>query len=255
MHKIHSYCLIELINLDYDIIFGGNMNRIEIEELIKNRIDNSIVNLSKASIDSNTDLSNLDMHNFDFTDAIGENINFSNSNLSNSNFTRCRFHHSNFTNTNFQRANLEAADIRYSNFINTDFRGTIFKMTFMEKSIHKNVLIDENTLNYKMTCPEKGPFVCYKKCYDNLIVQLLVPADARRSSDTSRMCRCDKAKVLNITNFDHTEKFTEARSLCGRDFYYHVGEFVYEPLYNDDRWLQSTYGIHFFMTEDEAKNY
>lgn len=231
------------------------MNRKDIENIIKERKDDSIVNLQKVEFDKGTDLSGLDMHKFDFSDAVGENMNFKDANLSDTIFFRSRFHHSNFTNTNFQNANLEAADIRYSDFINTDFRGTKFKMTFMEKSVHKDVLIDDKTENYKMACPETGPFVCYKKCFGDLLVQLLVPADARRSSDTSRMCRCDKAKVLNITNFDHTEKFTEARSLCGRDFYYHVGEYVYEPNYNDDRWLQSTYGIHFFLTEEEAKSY
>lgn len=231
------------------------MNRSSIENIIKNRKDNEIIDMKKIEIDEGADLSNLDLHNIDFTDSFGENINFSNANLSNSNLTRVRFHHANFRGTNFSKAILEASDIRYSDFTNADFRGTKFKMAFMEKSIHDGVLVDDTTENFKMTCPETGPFVCYKKCFEDKLVQLLVPSDARRSSDTSRMCRCDKAKVLNITNFDHTEKFTEARSLCGRDFYYHVGEYVYEPNYNDDRWLQSTYGIHFFMTEEEAKSY
>ena len=231
------------------------MDRTSIENIIKNKKDNEIIDMKKIEIDEGTDLSNLDLHNIDFTDSFGENINFSNANLSNSNLTRVRFHHAIFRGTNFSKAILEASDIRYSDFTNADFRGTKFKMAFMEKSIHDGVLVDDTTENFKMTCPETGPFVCYKKCFEDKLVQLLVPADARRSSDTSRMCRCDKAKVLNITNFDHTEKFTEARSLCGRDFYYHVGEYVYEPNYNDDRWLQSTYGIHFFMTEEEAKSY
>lgn len=231
------------------------MNRRDIEDIIKNRKNNEFIDLSKTEFDDGCDLSNLDLTYINFTDAHGENVSFSGSDLSNSIFIRVRFHHSDFTDTIFHNTNLEAADIRYSKFIRCDFRGTKFKMTFMEKSIHKDVIIDDTTENYRMACPETGPFVCYKKCYDNRLVQLLVPSDARRSSDTSRMCRCDKAKVLNITDFDHEEKFTEARSLCGRDFFYHVGEYVYEPNYNDDRWLQSTYGIHFFLTEEEAKAY
>lgn len=232
------------------------MNREDIKKILDKRKDeNEIIDFKGITIDKGTNLSGLKLTCIDFTDAVGEGIDFTDADLSYSILSRVRFHHSNFTRTKCYKTNLEAADIRYSKFINTDFRGTKFKMTFMEKSEHKDVLIDDTTENYKMTCPETGPFVCYKKCFGDLLVQLLVPADARRSSDTSRMCRCDKAKVLNITDFDHTEKFTEARSLCGRDFYYHVGEYVYEPNYNDDRWLQSTYGIHFFMTEEEAKSY
>ena len=50
------------------------MNREEIIKLISDKNFNR--SLVKAMIDDNCDLSNLDLHGIDFTDAIGERINF-----------------------------------------------------------------------------------------------------------------------------------------------------------------------------------
>lgn len=47
-------------------------------------------------------------------------------------------------------------------------------------------------------CPEKGEFVAFKKCGE-YIIELLIPADAKRCSGTTRECRASYAKVLSIT--------------------------------------------------------
>lgn len=115
--------------------------------------------------------------------------------------------------------------------------------------------MDETTLGYRMRCPEKGAFVAYKKCVYDRIVQLLVPADAKRSSATGPTCRCDKAKVLTIKSFDGTKEFDEAWSLVDENFVYRKGEWVYANAFTEDRWKDSTYGIHFWMTREEAMGY
>ena len=233
-----------------------HMTRSDIENIIKNRKNDEFIDLKKVNFDDNLDLSNLDLHNIDFTDATGEGINFSNSNLSGSIFTGTRLEHINFTNANLKKALLKNCDMRFANFTNADLRGTIFSCTIMECSIHDNVKIDETTENYRMVCPEKGAFIGYKKCFNDLIVTLLIPADARRVSSTTRPCRCDKAKVINITSFDETEHYKEAWSLCSSyDFKYPLGEYVYPDSFNPDRWMESTHGIHFWMTKEEAKKY
>ena len=52
------------------------MNRQDIERIIKSRASEDFIDLKKVSIDDDADLSNLDLHRIDFTDAIGERINF-----------------------------------------------------------------------------------------------------------------------------------------------------------------------------------
>ena len=39
------------------------------------------------------------------------------------------------------------------------------------------------------------------------------------------------------------------------NFCYKLGEWVYAGNFNEDRWYDSTGGIHFWMTEEEARKY
>lgn len=87
------------------------------------------------------------------------------------------------------------------------------------------------------------------------MVQLLIPADAKRTSATLPSCRCSKAKVLTIKSLDYKEIYKEAWSLVDENFVYRVGEWVEVKNFDEDRWKDSTTGIHFWMTREEAKNY
>ncbi len=67
--------------------------------------------------------------------------------------------------------------------------------------------------------------------------------------------RCNKAKVLKITNFAQDEEYTEAWSLVDENFVYRQGQWVTVDNFNEDRWCDSTTGIHFWMTREEAMAY
>ena len=111
-------------------------------------------------------------------------------------------------------------------------------------------------LDWPLVCPEKGSFVGYKKCRNNLIVKLEIPEDALRSSATTGKCRCSKAKVLNITDLDGSEVNVEyAVSQNDSRFLYKVGEVVSVNDFNTNRWKECSKGIHFFMTRKEAVEY
>ena len=107
-----------------------------------------------------------------------------------------------------------------------------------------------------MVCPEKGSFIGYKKCRDNLIVKLEIPEDALRSSATTRKCRCSKARVLSITNLNGSEVNVEyAISEHDPSFLYKVGEVASVNDFDTNRWNECSTGIHFFMTREEAVKY
>ncbi|WP_420890402.1 DUF5758 domain-containing protein [Enterococcus malodoratus] len=106
-----------------------------------------------------------------------------------------------------------------------------------------------------MQCPEEGAFVAYKKA-QGLIVKLLVRADAKRSSATSRKCRCDKAEVIEIMKPDKTpSNLTSVPSNYDPYFVYEVGKTVMVSDFEEDRFVECAAGIHFFITFDEAKKY
>ena len=114
---------------------------------------------------------------------------------------------------------------------------------------------DHTTQWFRMHCPETGPILGYKKCVNDRVVQLLIPADAKRTSATRPSCRCSKAKVLSIKSFDETEEFEEAWSLVDENFVYRKGQWVEVKDFNEDRWMDSTTGIHFWMERKEALGY
>ena len=86
-------------------------------------------------------------------------------------------------------------------------------------------------------------------------MQLLVKADAKSTSYKYPASRCNKAKVLTIKSFDETEEFDEAWSLVEENFVYRKGQWVEVKDFNEDRWFDSTTGIHFWMNREEAMKY
>ena len=107
---------------------------------------------------------------------------------------------------------------------------------------------------FPFACPEKGSFIGWKKCRDNLIVELEICADAKRSSATGRKCRCDKAKVLSVTTPEGAA-VDHATSGFDCNFIYHVGDIVSVDNFDDNRWNECAPGIHFFISRQEAVDY
>ena len=88
------------------------------------------------------------------------------------------------------------------------------------------------------------------------IVKLEIPEDAKRSSATTRKCRCDKAKVLDIINFDTKEHVEQVvNKAYDQETLYKVGEMVYPDKFDDDRWNECSNGIHFFINKQDAIDY
>lgn len=127
-----------------------------------------------------------------------------------------------------------------------------------------------------MTCPEEGSFIAYKKVlkrpilgyngtcdwFENnknvMIAVLEIPADAKRSSGAgTRKCRCNKAKVLRFEDLDGNvlTDITDGYSYYNKRSIYHVGKYVTEENFDEDRWKTCSRGIHFFMNRQEAINY
>ena len=125
-----------------------------------------------------------------------------------------------------------------------------------EKADLSGADLSKAKIDWPLICPEKGSFIGYKKCRDDLIVELEIPEDALRSSATTRKCRCSKAKVLSITNLDGSKsKCTEATSKRDSSFVYKVGEIVEVPDFDTNRFNECSTGIHFFVTREEAEKY
>ena len=155
------------------------------------------------------------------------------------------------------RANLIGADLREANLREAN----LIEANLIEANLIGANLIGADLREAKnvpfipYSCPDFGMFIGYKKAR-GYIVELEIPEDAKRLSATSRKCRCNKAKVLRILNFDKTvADVTEVRSNHDYNFIYRVGEVVTVDNFDEDRWNECSTGIHFFINFQEAVNY
>ena len=110
-----------------------------------------------------------------------------------------------------------------------------------------------------MRCPQKGSFTAFKKVAGKdgpLILEIRVPADAKRSSAAGNKCRCSKAKAIALYNPDGTpSKETKAHSQENDGFVYELGKVAVPDSFDEDRWVECSNGIHFFMSFEEARDY
>ena len=153
---------------------------------------------------------------------------------------------------NLRGANLYGADLYGADLYGADLRGANLR----DADLRGADLRGAKHIPYiPMVCPEEDEFIGWKKA-DNHIVKLLIPTEAKRSSATTRKCRCSKAKVLAIYELDGTEsKDTEVKSNYDNSFIYKVGEIVEVIDFDENRWEECAKGIHFFMQRKEAIDY
>ena len=170
----------------------------------------------------------------------GERANLSGANLSGANLRWANLSWADLSGANLSWANLSEADLSWANLSgaeNTD-----------------SVIWNLYTSFYPLQCPENGSYTAYKKA-NGLIVELEIPADALRSSATSRKCRASKARVISITDVSGNPAGDSVASDYDSNFVYRVGEMVEVPDFNTDRWNECAPGIHHFITRAEAVRY
>ena len=182
----------------------------------------------------------------------GECANLSGANLRSANLSGADLSYANLRNANLNSANLRYADLRGADLRGANLRDANLKNADLRGADLSNIIVDKYTTGYFLACPEKGSFIGFKKveCY---IIELEIPANAKRSSATSRKCRCEFAKVLSITNIDGSDSgLTEVVNRNYKKTIYKVGEMVYPDSFDENRWNECSNGIHFFITREEA---
>ena len=188
------------------------------------------------------DLRNADLHNADLRNADLRYADLRNADLHNANLRYADLRYADLRNADLRYANLCSADLRnanlcYANLCSADLRNAV------------------NVPFIPYACPDFGMFIGYKKA-SGYIVELEIPEDAKRLSATTRKCRCNKAKVLRILNYDRTvADVTEVRSNYNSAFVYKVGDIVSVDNFDEDRFNECSTGIHFFINFQEAVDY
>ena len=154
-------------------------------------------------------------------------------------------------------ADLRGADLRYADLYDADLCGADLRgADLCGADLRGADLRGAKNLPFiPYACPDTGSFIGYKKAR-NMIIKLEITEDAKRVSATSRKCRCNKAKVLGI--YDYERNLLEDKEVASdrdKDFIYRVGEIVEVKDFDEDRWNECSTGIHFFINFQEAVKY
>ena len=153
---------------------------------------------------------------------------------------------------NLVRANLVRASLDGANLVGANLDGANLYRANLDRANLDGAI---NIPFVPFACPSDGAFIGWKKV-DNCLVMLEIPEDARRCSCTSQKCRCDKAKVLGITNLDTNESVSEIKNTSySPAVTYVVGEMVYPDSFDENRWNECSHGIHFFINKQNAIDY
>ena len=188
------------------------------------------------------DFSYCDLCNADLCNADLCNADLCNADLRNADLRNADLHNADLRNADLRNADLRDADLRNANLCNANLYNADLRNA-------------KNVPYFPMICPEEGDFIGWKKA-SNRIIKLHIPEDALRSSSTTRKCRCSKAEVMEIYNFDGT--IAEERQVASsRDssFVYEIGKTVEVKDFDTNRWEECTRGIHFFLNRQEAIDY
>ena len=198
-------------------------------------------NLFRADL-SGADLSWADLSGADLSWADLSGANLFGADLSRADLSWADLSWANLSGADLSRANLSRANLFGADLSRADLSGA--------KNLDA-IYWDIATAFYPLQCPEAGSYIAYKKA-QGLIVELEIPADALRSSATTRKCRCSKAKVLSITDIDGNPAGEQVTSDRDNNFVYVVGQTVEVPDFDLDRWKECAPGIHHYITRAEA---
>ena len=148
----------------------------------------------------------------------------------------------NLISVNLQNANLQNADLQRTNLRRADLR----RAYLQEASLQDVNLQDANIIDAIFSpfqIPE-GELIVYKRIKE-MLIQLRIPREAKRTAClVNRKCRAEYAIVENI-----------AYSIEHKGCFYAIGKKVIPDGYDDDIRVDCTYGIHFFLTKEEAEKW
>ena len=226
------------------------------------------VDLSEANLNE-VDLYGADLRGANLSKATLYRANLYSADLRGANLCKVNFYRADLGGADLSGANLRGANLRGANLRGADLRGVDLSETRLigVDLSGADLRGAKNVPFIPLACPDTGAFVGFKKAKlynpdesarQDVIVELEISADARRSSATERKCRCDKAKVLSVTTLEGVEVDADAgtvRSNYNTRFEYRVGEIVTEPNFCEDRWEKCAPGIHFFINRQEAVEY
>ncbi len=175
-------------------------------------------------------------------------------NLQGANLYRADLREADLREADLREADLRGADLRGANLQGADLYGANLQRANLQGACLREANLLRARLPLYQIIPEKGGFIAFKKGEKEAIIELFIPSSAKRvCSLVGRKCRANYARVISI-NGDKTKGITVG-GCREHSFIYEVGKTVIADYWNDDIRIECAHGIHFFITEQEARDW
>ena len=194
-----------------------------------------------------------------FIDAILVNANFEGANLKNTDFSCVNAWSANFNETNCRNALFLSANLTEASFEESDLDEASFAQANLTGANLQdtNIITAEfdNTIGIYPVCPTHGNFIGWTIGEDfkgnECLVEVFIPAWARRSSGTTRKCRTEALVVNSV------ERLKDGYNPFGvplrfRDYILIKNEVIRDNDYEVDRFKTSSADLYFWISKEEA---
>ena len=256
---------IQIKSLSGSVIFEqtaeNNSIKITVEEAVKKNVRLTLADLGDAEL-AGANLKGAIFRGANLRGANLRDTNLEKADLKGANLAVADLEGANLENANLSWADLADANLKEANIKDANLKGAILKGANLAGAVLNAADLNGADLNgaqnipyIPLACPSEVAFVAWKKVDGEYLVKLQIPEDARRSSATTRKCRCDKAMVLEITSLDGNKHYDEVTNNRYNETIYKVGEFVYPDSFDENRWNECSNGIHFFVNKQDAIDY
>jgi hypothetical protein len=238
-------------DLSYKNLSGLNLRNANLHEAKLSSANLRDADFREANL-SNADLRNANLRNVDLREADLTEADLTEADLREADMYGAYCCYANLNGVDLRNADLSEADMYGANLRDTN----LFGVNLKNANIIYVEISEDTKIDYPIACPETGSFIGYKKAVCEYIVKLQICEDAKRSSATTKKCRCSKALVLAIENIDGSDSgLQEIESDFDSRFVYRVGEIAEVSDFDDNRWNECSPGIHFFMDRQDAVEY
>ena len=251
---LHGACLYGA-DLSYASLHGADLSYANLRSANLSRTDLHGANLYHANL-SRTDLHHANLSYANLHDANLSHADLSYASLRSADVSRTNLCAADLCGVNLSRSDLSRASLYGANLYSADLSRADLSGANLSHANHVKLSIAEISI-----LPDEGDIIGWKKAYIydtmQVIVKLLIPADAQRSNGTGRKCRASKARILDLQDKQGNSlpPDTTARSAHDQNFTYKKGETIHVENFDTNRWNECAPGIHFFITRIEAVEY
>ncbi len=158
---------------------------------------------------------------------------------------------------NLSGADLSGADLSGANLSWANLSGANLSGANLSGANHLGSHPSHDLAVARTRITPEGNLIGWKKCRENLIVQLSIPAKAKRSHAFGRKCRAQFVKVLAIYKSGEAKK--QLKKIIADSIHdegktkYTVGKTVKPDKWCDNWREECASGIHFYLTRVEAE--